>query len=233
MGELFAASAAAFALGASHALEVDHMVAVTTFVGGRPQLGTAARFGIRWGLGHAGAVLVAGAMLSWSGLRVPAAAAGWAELGVGVVLIALGWWAYRAARRLHVHDPHHHGGHAHLHAHPPETHPHSHDRADPTRRHRHLATAVGAVHGLAGTAPLVALVPVTLLPGHWAALTYLAAFGLGTVLSMGLYAALAALAVGRAARSVSLAKTVARATALASLAVGVWWIIRAAGTLAV
>src|SRR3989304_4730310 len=41
MNELWAAYAAAFALGAGHALEVDHMVAVTVFVGGRPRLGAA------------------------------------------------------------------------------------------------------------------------------------------------------------------------------------------------
>lgn len=231
MGELLAAYAAALALGASHALEVDHMVAVTAFVGGRPRLGPAASFGVRWGLGHAAVVLVVGGALAWSGLAIPVAAAGWAELVVGLVLIGLGAWALRAARRLHVHDPSGHGGHAHLHAHTADMHPHTHKHTDPSRRHRHLATAVGAVHGLAGTAPVAALIPVTLLPGRWAAIGYLAAFGVGTILSMGIYAALTALAVRHAGRSVALARAAARLTAVASLAVGLWWVMRSVETL--
>jgi hypothetical protein len=48
---------------------------------------------------------------------------------------------------------------------------------------------------------------------------------------MSLYAALAAAAVNRASSSVGLARTVAQLTALASFGVGVWWIVRAVGTL--
>jgi hypothetical protein len=229
--DLIAAYAAAFALGAAHALEVDHMVAVSAFVGRHPRVGTATMFGLRWGLGHALVVLLVGGMLAWSELTVPAAAAGWAELGVGLMLVALGGWAIRSARRLHVHTPQHHAGHAHLHAHAPARHPHAHDHADPARRHRHLSTLAGAIHGLAGAAPVVALIPVTLLSGAWRAVGYLVTFGLGTVLAMSLYAALAALAAARAATSLRTARRVASLTGIASTMVGIWWIVRAASTL--
>ena len=223
----------ALALGAAHALEVDHMVAVSAFIGNRPRLGSAISFGLRWGLGHSLVVLLVGSALVLTGVAVPESIASWAELGVGVMLVALGFWALRAARRLHLHGPHDHGGHAHLHAHSPGGHPHqhSHSHADPRKRHRHLSSLVGAVHGLAGTAPVVALIPVTLMPHSWAAVGYLAAFGIGTVLAMALYAAFAAVAVSRASSSVGLARTVALVTALASFGVGLWWIVRAAGTL--
>jgi hypothetical protein len=87
------------------------------------------------------------------------------------------------------------------------------------------------MHGLAGTAPIVALIPVTLLPGIWPAIGYLAAFGAGTILAMGLYAFLAAIAARRASSTVRVARGVALATGVASLAVGLWWIIGAAGAL--
>ncbi len=225
------AYAAALALGAAHALEVDHMVAVTAFIGNRPRIRTAVSFGVRWGLGHSLVVLLVGGALVWGSVTVPPHVTGWTELGVGAMLVALGLWALRAARRLHLHRPHEHEGHAHLHAHPPSQHPHHHRRVDASRRHRHLSTIVGAVHGLAGTAPVVALVPVTLIPHRWAALGYLAAFGAGTVLAMGVYATLAAIAVSRAASSVVVARIVAAVTASASLAVGAWWLIRAASDL--
>ena len=235
MNEIWAAYAAAFALGATHALEVDHMVAVTTFVGGRPRLKSAVLFGTRWGIGHAAVVLVAGTLLAWSGITIPARFSGWAELIVGLALIGLGIWAGRNALRMHYHDPHTHGNHhspahAHLHAHDPAAHPHAHTHADPARRHRHLPTLIGAVHGLAGTAPVMALIPVTLLGDLRVAVGYLAAFGIGTTLAMGIYASLAALAAGMAS-TVRTARVVALITAVASGAVGIWWVVRALSAL--
>ncbi len=227
MHEWWIAYLTALALGAGHALEVDHMVAVTAFVGGRPNMGAAAGFGVRWGLGHSLVVLVVGAALALSGVHVPPAAQDWAELGVGVMLVALGVWAANAARRLHVHLPQDHAGHAHLHAHAPGSAPHAHahrDAAQVTHRHRHLSTVVGALHGLAGTVPVVALVPVTLMPSKPAAIAYLAVFGAGTILGMAAYASLAAAAVRRVAASARLARAAALTTAAASVLVGLWWI---------
>jgi hypothetical protein len=229
MTDFWMAYLTAFALGAGHALEVDHMVAVTAFVGGRPHLRAAVGFGLRWALGHSLVVLLAGMALVGTGLRVPAEALPWAELGVGAMLVALGLWGLRAARRWHVHPPQEHGGHAHLHAHGQGALPHAHahdPRALALARHRHLSTVVGALHGLAGTAPVVALIPVTLLPSPSAALAYLAAFGAGTMLAMGGYAALAALAISRVATTTRWARRAAAATAAASLGVGLWWVAR-------
>lgn len=230
MNDVAAAYIAALVLGASHALEVDHMVAVSAFVGGNPRLLAAAGFGMRWGIGHGAAVLLAGGLLAWSGVQVPPSAATWAELAVGVVLIALGVWALRVGRRLHVHPPGAHGDHGHLHAHHHgAASPHEHPHAAPGRRHRHVSTLIGAAHGLAGTAPVVALVPVTLISDLRLALGYLAAFGVGTILAMGTYAVLAAVAIRRAGASARAAREIAMGTALASVAVGLWWIVGASG----
>lgn len=246
MSALWAAWAAAFTLGTVHALEVDHMVAVTAFVGTDPRIGSAASFGVRWGIGHAVAVLAAGAALAWSGLTVPPSAQRWTEAGVGLALVGVGFWAWRNARRLHLHNPREHGDHAHLHVHSastgahehPHEHPghvaaHPHDSAHPHEhrgggRHTHFSTLVGAVHGLSGTAPIVALIPVTLMPSFPSALGYLFAFGLGTTIGMGAYAALAAFAVSRAGGSLQLARGVAFGTAAASFIVGVWWLVTSA-----
>ena len=228
MEDIWTVYITAFALGTVHALEVDHMVAVSVFLGNRPRIGSAVAFGLRWGLGHSVVVMVFGAVLASARLEMPAGITHGAEIAVGVMLIALGAWAARSAVRLHVHAPGDHAGHAHLHAHDPTEHPHHHDHADPRRRHRHLSTAIGAVHGLAGTATVVALVPVTMFASFWPAIGYLSAFGAGTMAAMGGYAALAAAAVGRA-RSLSWARSVAWLTATASAAVGVWWLIRALG----
>ena len=149
------------------------MVAVSAFVGRSPRAGSAALFGFRWGFGHALVVLVVGGVLAWTGVSVPSSAEAWAELAVGLMLVALGFWAMRASRRLHVHRPEDHHGHAHLHAHTPRTgiptptitRTRTRSRGTDTTCHATDTSPPwwGQIHGLAGTAPIVALIPVTLL----------------------------------------------------------------------
>ena len=191
----------ALVLGFVHALEVDHMVAVTAFVSHRPALLRAAGFGARWGLGHSLAVLVAGAVLLATGLHWSPGVGTILEGAVGVALVGVGAWSLRAARNLHLHPPAEHG--------------HRDDGI----------TAVGFLHGLAGTSAVVALVPVTLLRPAGLGLAYLVAFGAGVTGGMSLFAVFAAAAMRQAAgRSVRWGKRVTVAAGVASMAVGVWWI---------
>ncbi|HEX9691883.1 MAG TPA: hypothetical protein VGA22_07280 [Gemmatimonadales bacterium] len=226
MNDMLAVYAAALVLGATHALEVDHMVAVNAFLGNRPRVASAVGYGIRWALGHSIVIVGAGSALAISGLVVPTAFVEAANVCVGAVLIGLGAWAFRATHRLHVHTPADHGDHAHLHVHAPGSHPHRHGAGASARHHRHLSTVVGAAHGLAGTAPVTALVPVTLLAGFWGPFAYLLVFAVGTIVAMAAYAGLAAVAVRRLGSSVRAARSLAGLTAGGSVVVGVWWIVR-------
>ncbi|HXE57381.1 MAG TPA: hypothetical protein VNK43_05230 [Gemmatimonadales bacterium] len=231
------ALATAAALGFLHALEVDHMIAVTTFVSRRPALAAAARFGARWGIGHSVAVLVAGGVLLATGLRWPERFDALGEALVGVVILGLGLWAIRSARNLHLHRPEEHGGHAHLHLHGGKVagpgHEHPHDAAHPAdrpHRHGHGVTLVGLLHGLAGTSGVVALVPVTMIERTWLGVGYLVAFGVGVTLAMTLYALVAALAMRQAAgRSLEWGRRIARGIGVAGVAIGAWWVWRAMG----
>lgn len=224
----------ALTLGLLHALELDHMLAVTTFVSREPAPRRAAWFGARWGLGHSAAVLAAGGVLLVSGIRWPERWDAAAEALVGVVLIGLGIWAIRSARKLHLHTVEEHGGHAHLHLHPAagEPHRHPHARGDhPAGRHDHGAvTMVGLLHGLAGTTAVVALVPVT-LTNRWAVgLGYLVAFGVGVTVAMTLFAMVAAYAVrGAGRRSVEAGRWLTRIVGCCGIVVGAWWVVRAVG----
>jgi ABC-type nickel/cobalt efflux system permease component RcnA len=126
--ETLAVLGTACVLGFLHALEIDHMLAVTTFVTRRPKLAVAAGFGARWGLGHSIAVLLAGGLLLATGLKLPARFDAMGEAVVGLMLVGLGLWAWRSAARLHLHTPEEHGGHAHVHVHDAgaDAHPHEH-----------------------------------------------------------------------------------------------------------
>lgn len=237
------ALATALMLGFLHALEVDHMIAVTSFVTTRPTLRTAAGFGLRWGIGHSLAVLLAGGILIITGLRWPPRYDAWGEAAVGLMLIGLGAWAVRSSRKLHLHLPAEHGDHVHLHAHggtpshdhhDDHHHEHQHDRPhhDPHDHHHphngHGITLVGMLHGLSGTSAVVALVPVTLMPSAGLGLGYLAAFGVGVTAAMTLYATIAAGAMKAAAeRSLAWGRRMAVAVGLAGIGVGGWWVVSA------
>jgi ABC-type nickel/cobalt efflux system permease component RcnA len=236
----------ALALGFLHALEVDHMLAVTTFVADGPALRVAARFGLRWGIGHSLAVLLVGGALLVTGLRWPERYDAIGEGVVGLMLMALGLWAIRSSRKLHLHRPAEHGDHAHLHLHhdagasAPHDHPHPPAQA-PTRAHHHAAadrvhahgqgvTLVGLMHGLAGSSAVAALVPVTLIQRRDVGVAYLLVFGLGVTAGMIVYAMVAALAMRQAAsRSLLWGKRAAGLVGAAGMVVGGWWVVRAMG----
>jgi hypothetical protein len=194
----------ALLIGFMHALEVDHMVAVTAFVSRRPTVPAAVAFSLRWGLGHSLAVFLAGAILLATGLRWAPGPASLLEGTVGVALIAVGIWSLRTTRNLHPDQPAEHV------------------------TARRGVTSVGILHGLAGTSAVVALIPVTLLPARTLGIAYLALFGVGVTAGMISFALVAALTMRRAAgSSVLWGQRVASLAGMGSIAVGCWWLGRA------
>jgi ABC-type nickel/cobalt efflux system permease component RcnA len=178
----------AFVLGLRHASDPDHLVAVTSLVASeRGSTRSAARLGAWWGLGHAATLLVIGLPLIAFKSRLPASLEQGAEIGVGIVIIALAarvsWkWLrgdYRAGGHRHdepsdaaAQDHHRHlrrgvaGEHVHV-----------------TVRSPHQAFAIGLLHGLAGTGAIVVLM-IAALPSQLEAAVALAVFAPMSILSM-------------------------------------------------
>ncbi|HEX8363045.1 MAG TPA: hypothetical protein VF613_23175 [Longimicrobium sp.] len=199
----------AVSLGFLHALEPDHMAAVTTFVSRRPRPLEAVGFGLRWGLGHSAAILVVGSVLIALGIRLPEPVVSGLEFGVGTMLLGLGVWLLWSVM------------HGEAHAIADREHGHPHD-------HRGGSLWVGMAHGIAGTAPLVAVVTVTASSSAWAAGVYLFLFGVGTTAGMGLYAAIAGAVFHQAEHRVpALGPTLRTLTALGSAVLGVFWMVNA------
>jgi cytochrome c biogenesis protein CcdA len=222
----------AFVLGLIHAIDVDHAVAVSTFVAGRPALRTAIGYGVRWGAGHSVAVLAAGSLVLALGLRIDPRFDQWAESAVGVMLIALGLLALRSLRNLHLHGPPAHGDHAHLHVHgqAPTKHEHGHPTPREAHHHPRRPMLVGLLHGLAGTSGALAIVPVTLLSSWQAGLAYLVAFCVGVTSGMVLFALGLAEALRRtSARSLSWGRRIGQLIALVSIITGAYWISSSLG----
>ena len=201
----------ALVAGFAHALEPDHMAAVTTFVSRRPRPLQALGFGIRWGAGHSAAILVVGCVLVALNVRLPEVLARGLEFGVGMMLLGLGLWLLWGVLHERAHRAADGPGHPH----------HHHGRG---------SLWVGMAHGLSGTAPLVAALSATVAGSPASAALYLLLFGVGTTLAMALYAVVAGFAFHQAGHRVpALAGGLRAATALGSAAIGVLSMVNAAG----
>src|SRR5258706_9512453 len=88
-----------FLIGLRHALDPDHLAAMSTLVVDQPRRQRAAVLGAWWGVGHSAALLGAGALLLLCRVRLPDRAAEVFELAVSVMLIALGARSLRRAPR--------------------------------------------------------------------------------------------------------------------------------------
>src|SRR4051812_13740299 len=217
--ELFTSSGLGSLLGMRHALEPDHLAAVTTLVTGERSGYKAAFLGVCWGLGHTFALIVAGTVLVLLRAEMPTAAADAFEFCVALMLIGLGLRAIYLAARQGAAGPkhaHHHGHTMHIH--------------EGTPAHIHIGTwtlarrplLVGAVHGLAGSGALTALV-VTTLPSTAARLTYMALFGLGSTLGMAALSGVLGWPLARIGANHAVARGISVAVGCLSIGLGIAW----------
>ena len=181
-----------FLLGLQHAMEADHIAAVATLTSGgtdRGRLRRALRHGLFWGLGHALALSAFAGIVVLARGHIPGGLSLALELAVAVMLISLGLMVvWRVVReRLHFHLHHHADGkvHFHAHSHAGEHPPHDANRHDHNHDHRghnvRRSLLVGIMHGLAGSAALVALAA----PGQWLqGVGFVLLFGLGSIAGM-------------------------------------------------
>ena len=208
----FAASAGlGTLLGMRHALEPDHLAAVTTLMTGERSSARAAWLGACWGLGHTLTLLTAGALLVVLRAEMPAIAALLFELGVVLMLVGFGLRAiYHGAYRVSARPTHSHG----------KPGPRSLGRMDRWTLARPIL--VGAVHGLAGSGTLIALV-VTTLPSTATRLAYLTLFGVGSIMGMTALSGLLGWPIARAGADGVFARTLTLAVGSVSTALGLFW----------
>jgi len=130
------------------------------------------------------------------------AVSAWGERLVGMVLIAIGLWGVRTASV----SP-------------------GRGRAKASHKHGHKAFAIGSLHGLAGSAHLLGVLPALALPSAIAAGGYLFLFGTGSVVAMGTFALLVGWIAGRQGASEPRAQSALLGlSSLIAVAVGVYWL---------
>jgi len=178
---LYAAFGLGLILGVKHALDADHLIAVSTIVSEHKNLKWASLIGAFWGLGHTTTLFAVGVLVIGLRLTIPTRVALGLEFLVALMLVVLGanilWRSFQREK-----------AHLHAHNHSPETHVHFHvhDSAQEDHSHPHVFKSmrkpffVGMVHGLAGSAALMLLV-LTTIPSPTAGLLYIVIFGFGSV----------------------------------------------------
>lgn len=186
-----------FVLGLKHSIEADHMAAVSTIATESDGLLRSLMVGAQWGAGHTVSLMATGLAVVVLGVRIGGETARWLEVGVAIMLLALGIDTLRKLARggrIHSHQ-HSHGARRHA-------HPHIHESAEPDsrgpgeRNHHRLALnprplIVGMVHGLAGSAALMILV-LAATESVVSSLAYIGVFGVGSIAGMSIITALVA-----------------------------------------
>lgn len=179
---------AGLVLGLMHALDADHIMAVSALSNEKPGALRTLKYCLQWAMGHGGVLLACGMLLFGLGLELPETVLQIAEASVGVLLIGIGllfFWRIRQQKlRLNVHS---HGDLVHSHWHVEDAKSQAHAQTSENVKDHHAPVFVGMLHGLAGSAPALALVPVMANGQLAMAVAYLLIFSLGVVLSMMLF----------------------------------------------
>ena len=220
------------ALGFLHGLGADHLMAIAALSLATP-LGPAryARaFGLalRFAVGHALLLAFGAGMVLFFGWQIPVRFEQSGEFVGGCLLIVLGlsvgWLTVTGNLYVHshVHADGREGAHSHWHLHVGRRHSHK------PPIHTVLPGVLGAVFAVSGLRALVLSLPLWNTPGSidhfWSLLFLVTIFALGILMSMSLFGIVLAHTLSDRRMTGHVARFSAAATALGSLALGIFWI---------
>jgi hypothetical protein len=180
--------------GARHALEPDHLAAVSTLVTDTPGGAAGVRLGALWGLGHTISLVALAAVVAAAGDGLSANTDGVLRLVVGVSLLALGG---RSIGRATASAP---------------------ARSGARVAHR-WPFYIGLLHGLAGSGALTALA-IAEMPSSAGRLAFLVVFGIGSIGGMAVMSGMLGAPLARAARRPRLMAALAVASGLIAMGIG-------------
>jgi ABC-type nickel/cobalt efflux system permease component RcnA len=166
----------------------DHLAAVAPLAISSERKGWA--IGLTWGLGHLIGMLVVGVLFLLFRDVIPIETiSSYSEQLVALVLITIGLWAfYRIFNEQKKHiQPHTHiDGNTHIHTYSIKSDDHTHKKK--IKQNAFSSFSIGVIHGLAGVAHFILLIPVLAFETKYEGLIYIAGFAIGTVVAMTVYA---------------------------------------------
>lgn len=152
-----------FILGIKHAIEPDHVIAVSTVASQSKKLWKSSLIGVFWGIGHTATLLLTGIAILLLKGNIPEEWAMSLEFLVGVMLVYFGvttFLSIKNYRKKTAHELHHMG-----------------------KRIPLKAVFMGFIHGLAGSAAMV-LLTMSTVDSLWEGMIYILIFGMGTIVGM-------------------------------------------------
>ena len=231
-GRMFGILGLGFLLGLQHALEPDHIAAVSSISARRSHVGDIVKHGLTWGLGHTLTLFAFAGAAILLGHAIPETVARPIETAVGIMLVGLGahvlWRLWRD--RVHFHRHGHDDGTAHFHAHSHAGETVPHVRAAHAHQHgfRWRTLLVGLMHGMAGSAALLVLA-VSQAANPLTAVAYVLLFGLGSMLGMGALSAVIAVPLAVSARWLTWAnRALQGAVGVVTIAIGIMTVVTVA-----
>jgi cytochrome c biogenesis protein CcdA len=226
---MFAILGLGFLLGMQHALEADHIAAVSSIAARRSDIGDILKHGLTWGLGHTLTLFAFAGAAILLGQAIPETWSRPLETAVGVMLVGLGAHVlWRLGRdRVHFHRHSHGDGivHVHAHSHAKETVPQARASHEHIHGFRWRTLVVGLMHGMAGSAALLVLA-VSQATSPAIGLGYVALFGIGSMIGMGVLSSLIAVPLAVSARWLTSAnRGLQGAVGVVTIAIGVMTIL--------
>lgn len=192
-----------FMLGMQHALEADHIAAVSSIAARRSHVSDIVKHGLTWGLGHTITLFLFAGVALALGRSIPEHIERPLETAVGVMLVGLGahvlWRLWRD--RIHFHQHRHDDGTRHIHVHSHAGEAVSHGKSSHEHGHgfRWRSLLVGLMHGMAGSAALLVLA-VSQATDPVQGLLYVLLFGIGSMIGMGILSTAIALPIAASAK---------------------------------
>ncbi|MED3758415.1 MULTISPECIES: sulfite exporter TauE/SafE family protein [Peribacillus] len=186
-----------FVLGIKHALEPDHIIAVSTIASQSKKIWKSSLAGVFWGIGHTLTLLVFGVILILLKNEIPEAWAMSLEFLVGIMLVYLGITTIFSWKQTKRHDH--------------------------TGRATYLKSMlVGIVHGLAGSAAMV-LLTLSTIDAAWQGAIYIIIFGVGTCMGMLLFTTILSITFVTSSSSKKVNHSLIRLTGVISTLFGIYY----------
>lgn len=199
-----------FILGIKHAVEPDHVIAVSTIASQSKKLWQASLAGVFWGIGHTATLFLIGMILILMKNEIPAVWSLSLEFLVGVMLVYLGAVSMLSVRKSikakQSSGPEAEAGDSHI----------------KKKRSYSKSLIIGLIHGLAGSAAMV-LLTMSTVQSVWQGILFILVFGLGTIAGMLLFTTIIGIPFILSIKRFSISRTLIFSTGAISAVFGIYY----------
>lgn len=187
-----------FILGIKHAIEPDHVIAVSTLASQSKKLWRSALTGVFWGIGHTATLFLVGMSIILMKGEIPVVWEMSLEFLVGIMLVYFGISSVRSFKKVHSHNT---------------------NKKDIAYR---KSIFMGFIHGLAGSAAMV-LLTMSTVKSIWEGIFYILIFGVGTVVGMFCFTTIIGIPFILSSSKIHLNKAFTQITGVISTAFGIYY----------